>query len=143
MTEARRLKFTLECSFTQVDMVRAAIKGICAEHFDLDSDNLELLDFCLIVTELMNNAVEHARTPGMHAELSFNGSDAVFRLVTASTPFDPTRPASMPDIESTELPEGGFGLPLIQALADRIEYAFLDNENIVTLRKSLRQKTKE
>ena len=41
----------------------------------------------------------------------------------------------MPDVEQDELPEGGYGLALIQTLADGMEYERRENRNMVTLRK--------
>jgi anti-sigma regulatory factor (Ser/Thr protein kinase) len=37
--------------------------------------------------------------------------------------------------QDSELPEGGYGLALIQALADGMEYERRESSNMVTLRK--------
>jgi anti-sigma regulatory factor (Ser/Thr protein kinase) len=116
-------------------MVRAAVSGICGDFFSLGDQATSVLDFSLIITELMNNAVEHADTGVLDAEIILTEQEAVFRLISAGKGFDPTQTATMPDLEQDELPEGGYGLALIQALADGMEYERRENKNMVTLRK--------
>lgn len=136
MNENRRLRILLEPTFDNVDMLRAAIRGICSDFFRLDCSAASIMDFCLIITELTNNAVEHSETALLHAEILLSDHEAVFRLISAGDGFDPTRPAAMPDVEQDELPEGGYGLALIQALADGMEYERRESRNMVTLRKT-------
>lgn len=143
MNDNRRLRLSFEATFGNVDLVRAAVNGICADFFRLDCNATSVLDFCLIVTELMNNAVEHADAGVLDAEILLLEQEAVFRLFTAGDGFDPTQRAVMPDVEQDELPEGGYGLALIQALADGLEYERRGDRNMVTLRKTFPIKTEE
>lgn len=136
MSNSRRLHISFEPTFGNVDMVRAAVSGICSDFFKLGSSAASVLDFCLIVTELMNNAVEHADTGILDAEIFLSNHEAVFRLISSGKGFDPTQTAVMPDVDQDELPEGGYGLALIQALADGMEYERRENRNMVTLRKT-------
>lgn len=141
MNDTRRLRILFEPSFGNVDMVRAAVSGICSDFFQLDCHAASVLDFSLIITELMNNAVEHAATGLLEAEIILSEQEAVFLLISEGERFDPTLPVVMPDVEQDELPEGGYGLALIQALADGMEYERRENRNMVTLRKTFPQKT--
>lgn len=135
MKQIRRLTITFEPTFDNVDMVRAAVSGVCTDYFHLPCDAAVTMDFCLIVSELMNNAVEHADSNLLAAEILLAKDEAIFRLTSDGPGYDPTRKAEMPDVEQDELPEGGFGLALIQALADGMEYECMGNKNMVTLRK--------
>lgn len=136
MNDTRKLRITFEATTANVDMVRAAVSGVCIDFFHLDCNAASVMDFCLIVTELMNNAVEHSTAESLEAEVRLSGQEAVFRLISTGTRFDSTQPAEMPDVEDGELPEGGYGLALIQALADDMEYERRENRNMVTLRKT-------
>jgi len=135
MNAKRKLHILFEPTFGNVDMVRAAVSGICGDFFQLGCHAVSVLDFSLIITELMNNAVEHADSGVLDAEIILSEQEAVFRLISGGDSFDPTRTAVMPDVEQDELPEGGYGLALIQALADGMEYERRENRNMVTLRK--------
>lgn len=136
MNGTRRLLIFFEPAFGNVDMVRAAVMGVCTDHFQLAGSGASIMDFCLIVTELMNNAVEHSASGMLEAEILLSDNEAVFRLISEGTGFDPTQTAEMPGLEEDkDLPEGGYGLALIQALADGMEYERRDNRNMVTLRK--------
>lgn len=136
MNDTRRLRILFEPTFGNVDMVRAAVSGICSDYFHLGCHAASVLDFSLIITELMNNAVEHADAGLLDAEITLSGQEAVFCLISGGESFDSTQTAKMPDVEQDELPEGGYGLALIQALADGMEYERLGNRNMVTLRKT-------
>lgn len=136
MNGTRRMLISFEPTFGNIDMVRAAVRGVCADFFRLDSGGASIMDFCLIVTELMNNAVEHSAAGVLDAEILLSDHEAVFRLISEGTGFDPTQTAEMPCLQQDgDLPEGGYGLALIQALADGMEYERRENRNMVTLRK--------
>jgi len=136
MNATRKLCITFEPTSANVDMVRAAVSGVCIDFFHLDCNAASVMDFCLIVTELMNNAVEHSTAESLEAEIRLSDHEAVFLLISAGECFDPTQSVAMPDLEDGELPEGGYGLALIQALADGMEYERQGNRNMVTLRKT-------
>lgn len=135
MNDTHKLRISFEATSANVDMVRAAVSGVCIDFFHLDCNAASVMDFCLIVTELMNNAVEHSDADSFEAEIRLSDQEAVFLLISAGECFDPTQKAAMPDVEHGELPEGGYGLALIQALADGMEYERRENRNMVTLRK--------
>jgi len=136
MSDTRKLRIFFDPTFGNVDMVRAAVRGVCTDFFQLDYGAESIMDFCLIVTELINNAVEHSDADVLDVEILLSANEAVFRLSSKGSGFDPAQRAVMPSLQQDEdLPEGGYGLALIQALADGMEYERQENRNIVTLRK--------
>lgn len=144
MTDTRRLHIWFEPTFGNVDMVRSAVRGVSTDFFHLTDSAASIMDFCLIVTELMNNAVEHSNAQVMEIELSLFDHEAVFQLTSEGEGFDPTVTVAMPSPEQDgDMPDGGYGLALIQALADGMEFERRDNRNMVTLRKTFASPRKE
>ncbi|PLX73530.1 MAG: ATP-binding protein, partial [Desulfuromonas sp.] len=48
------------------------------------------------------------------------------------------KPAEFPDADTDEwLPEGGYGLALIQELSDQLEHVYRDGKNILTIWKNI------
>lgn len=136
MNNTGRLFISCDPTFANVDMVRAAVRRVCTDFFQLADSATSIMDFCLIVTELMNNAVEHSKAQVLDVELILSDHEALFRLISDGTGFDPTTSTAMPSLDRDEnLPEGGYGLALIQALADGMEYECRESRNMVTLRK--------
>lgn len=136
MNRPRRLLLSFEPTFGNVDMVRAAVRGVCTDFFKLADSASSIMDFCLIVSELMNNAVEHTDASVLDVEILLSDHEATFCLISQGSGFDPTTTAEMPTLDQNEeLPEGGYGLAIIQALADGVEYERNKNRNMVTLRK--------
>ena len=141
MNDTRKLFISFEPTFGNVDMVRAAVRGVCTEFFQMADSAASIMDFCLIVTELVNNAVEHSNAQVIDVELVLSDHEAVFRLISEGAGFDPTPTVAMPSLEEgKDLPEGGYGLALIQALSDGMEYECQENKNTVTLRKTFPDK---
>ncbi len=137
MDNTRRLLISFEPVFHNVDMVRAAVWGICIDYFQLPANAASIMDFCLIVTELMNNTLEHANAREFHAELLLSDHEAVFRLLYDGDLFDPTAAATpVSQSQDTDIPEGGYSLALILALGDGTEYERRENDNMVVLRKT-------
>jgi len=93
-------------------------------------------DFCMAINEAMNNAVEHSGSPLVEIEILTDENCMTFRMRTCGKRFDPTGRAAFPDPDTLEdLPEGGYGLALIQAYVDHLDYEYRDGKNILTLKK--------
>lgn len=92
-------------------------------------------DLCQIVSELVNNAVEHGQSSFLQADFTIDNDKATFTLTTDGIPFDPTMTkAKMPDFdEHNDLPEGGYGLAIIHKLADSFFYSFKEGNNVTTV----------
>ena len=95
----------------------------------------------LMLVEALNNVVEHAYLEkagsSINIELEMIDHNAVMKITDngISAPGSVLIEGSeLPDV--TALPEGGWGLCLIQALADSIEYHRYPSHNMLVLTKS-------
>lgn len=137
----RKLRIIFDSDFRNVDMARAAIGGVCRELFRGPGSESRILDFTLAFTEAMNNAVEHSGSKSVVVELVSNNNEVLFRMLTEGEKYAPAATASMPLLDNeAELPEGGFGLAIIRQLVDKMDYEYLDNKNVLTLKKTLSDK---
>lgn len=137
MPQTSRVQMTIPADFGSVDQARSALARACREAFPLEEEAVS--DLCIAASEAMNNAVEHSGSPTLELELSTGAEGLRFTLATSGAPFDPTGEARMPEPdESGELPEGGYGLALIQACIDRMEYRHRDGKNVLTLVKNVK-----
>ncbi|MHB8828117.1 MAG: ATP-binding protein [Syntrophales bacterium] len=136
--EVKRSELTIEFepTFANVDVARSAITGICQRTFSNPDLESLTMDFSLAVTEAMTNAVEHSGTKTIIVKIAVTATAIIFKMTTDGVEFDPTAPASFPDLNSSnDLPEGGFGLALIRELVDRTAYEYRNGKNIFTLEK--------
>ncbi len=131
-----RFEFSLDAQFKSVEMVRKRIRTVLLER--LSRAALPCInDFCQVVSELVNNAVEHGTCKIIEGELAIGDNNISFTLVTHGVRFDPTATdATMPELDqNNELPEGGYGLAIIRQLSDAFTYKYLDGRNITTVSK--------
>jgi anti-sigma regulatory factor (Ser/Thr protein kinase) len=136
MTATRSLNMAFPADFASVDQARNRIQILCRDVFPTSTE--AVTDFCLAINEAMNNAVEHSGCPVVEIELQTDESSMTFRMRTSGKRFDPTRKASFPELdEQKDLPEGGYGLALIQAFVDRLDYEYRDGKNTLTLIKNI------
>lgn len=133
-----RFTFSLAAEFNSVEMVRKRIRGVLLASFG-NRASASIDDFCQIVSELVNNGVEHGGCTTIEGELLIDRQEASFTLATRGVSFDPTAVgATMPDFDQQdELPEGGYGLAIIRQLADRFTYRYLDGMNMTTVAKAI------
>ncbi len=135
--DKRRLSLSFEPCFDRVDDVRAAVRETCADHWDLPESDPNITAFCQAVTELVNNAVEHSGASSIRTDIQFSGRETAFILTTDGPLFDPTVKAELPEPDpSGNLPEGGYGLAIIQRLVDGMVHEYRDGHNRVTLKKT-------
>lgn len=94
-----------------------------------------------MLVEALNNVVEHAylEKPGntIRVELAMHDQNTTIKILDegiAAPGTTLTEDSELPD--TTSLPEGGWGLCLIQALADTIEYRRYSDHNALILTKS-------
>lgn len=132
------MNYTITNDFSQVSKLTEALHSFCEES-QLDdrlSGQLEL-----ILVEAINNVIEHAYTEGeehsIYTSFKDNDSEIVMTITDSGNPvpsFVINNTGDMPDPEG--LPDGGWGLALIQSLADRIERYNEDGNNIFVLGKN-------
>ena len=109
----------------------------------LDALDLQQEDLCsleIMLAEALNNIVEHANSPeGALVQLSVKVSkrSAICGIRDFGTPCEVlTKPIAAARPESAEialLPEGGFGVALIQSIAAEIKYLPVERGNFVVL----------
>ncbi len=128
--------FSIKPEFSSSEIVRRGVKASLIEWLGQAADS-RVDDFCQIVSELVNNAVEHGRCTFIAGEFRAEGDKASFTLTTDGTAFDPTdRKAEMPDFdEKNNLPEGGYGLAIINQLSDEFTYRHHEGKNIISVAK--------
>jgi anti-sigma regulatory factor (Ser/Thr protein kinase) len=126
------MSFSLEPCFSSVDRVRRGVQSALNDWFGGGENRRETADFCQVIGELVNNAVEHGGCTVIEATLRLEPDRARFTLVTDGKCFDTAAsPAVMPEFDPDgELPEGGFGLAIIRRLSDGLRYAYRDGKNI-------------
>ncbi len=138
MTE-KRLGLSFAAAFANVDLVRTAIQGVCREHFPAPEHLDAVNDFIIATTEALNNAVEHGTASQVSCDLMIMQQRVGLRLYVVGAEFDSTRSATLPDAEADWLPEGGYGLALIQELSDDLEHTYQNGSNIFTIWKEIPQ----
>lgn len=133
-----RFTFSLESHFKSVEMVRKRIRAVLLARFG-SAANPCIDDFCQVVSELVNNGVEHGGCSIIAGELVIDDQNASFTLATEGFRFDPTtRVATMPELDQhDELPEGGYGLAIIRELSDTFTYKYLEGKNMTTVSKHI------
>lgn len=100
-----------------------------------------LSEINLILDELITNAIEHTdnnKKRPIQISLTKTGRDLTIEVINEGPPFDPTR-VDRPD---TSLPLeqrrcGGLGIFLARQFCDCWHYARTNNENVLTLQKTL------
>lgn len=134
--EERRLNITVKPEFENVDMIRSEIARLCRQAYP--GKESVIGDFCLAVTEAMNNAVEHSEAENIEIDFMAGENALSFRISTKGEKFDPTVKVSMPALDDdSELPEGGFGLAIIREMVDSVKYEYADGKNILALWKNI------
>jgi serine/threonine-protein kinase RsbW len=101
-------------------LVRQALRGL-AETVDLDE--IELNDITTAVTEACNNVVSHAY--GEHTgslEVEISGIDDSLEVLVRDHGVGIGDAADESDFAQDEQVEGGIGLPVMRALADRLSF---------------------
>jgi anti-sigma regulatory factor (Ser/Thr protein kinase) len=136
--------FSIKPEFRSAEIVRRGVKAALNEWLGKASDS-RIDDFCQVITELVNNAIEHGRCTFLAGELTTEGDKALFSLITDGVSFDPTaEKAEMPVFdENNNLPEGGYGLAIINQLSDDCDYRYHDGKNETIVSKLFPKRVKE
>ena len=132
-------KINISSKFSEVRIASNLLSGFCTEN-DISVDTQGHLE--LILVEALNNVVEHAykddSTGNILIELEKENNKTIIKITDSGAAAPGTvliEGSELPN-ENT-LPEGGWGLCLIQALADKIEYFRYPNHNTLVLTKKL------
>jgi len=141
MSGSNSMTFSLGPEFSSVDELRRAVDKALQGWFGTAAIKSAATDFCQIIGELVNNAIEHGGCRVIEAKLYLDKERALFTLVTDGAFFDTaSSPAVMPEVDAAgELPEGGFGLAIIRELADSLHYEYRDGKNITEVGKIFKE----
>lgn len=130
------VRFSIKPEFSSTETVRRGVKSAINDWLGSDQDT-RVNDFCQAVSELVNNAVEHGHCTCIEGELRIEDEKAVFALTTDGVAFDPTAiKTKMPDFDDKgNLPEGGYGIAIINRLSDEFSYNRVKGKNVTVVAK--------
>ena len=132
-------KLNINSDFSEVRLGSDLLQEFCAKH-DINVTTQGHLE--LILVEALNNVVEHAYKENPEGEIIIELEKAESKTVMKITDSGIAAPGTVL-IEGSDLPnenmlpEGGWGLCLIQALTDKIEYFRYPDHNTLVLTKEL------
>ena len=112
-----------------------------AEETDLDPSLTMSLNLALeeAVVNVMNYAYPPGQAGTVDIEMVVSDTSLVFVISDAGRPFDPTQAAEADTtLSADERPIGGLGIYLVRHLMDDIRYERLDDRNVLTLTKRIR-----
>ena len=133
---------TFACSFTATDLdARDGISEIVSRLRDRGIPAGRADEVQIALTEAVNNVVEHAYSGSAPGDVTIDCQLHAERLWVsirdAGAPYPGgTLPDGKPaeiDVQSADLPEGGFGWFLIRELASRVEYERTGRGNNLSL----------
>jgi len=110
----------------QLDAVHSLLARAADEHPGLDPTDVMLFETAVI--EIANNVVEYGRPEGevrWKFTVRVREDEIEAELDDTGQMFTPARGATMPGEDA----EGGRGLPIAEALLDRIEFRRMDDTN--------------
>lgn len=124
MIKEYNIRLSIDSRLEQVRVLSGALRGI-GQELSLSEDKLGQLE--LIMVEAVNNVIEHAyqlqEGHDVHVRVEYSPQE-VHLIISDHGHAMPdelhTGSRAMPDPE--DLPEGGWGMGLIHALADSIRY---------------------
>jgi len=138
----KEIRLQIPAHADYIDIVRVCLFGI-ASKLSFSYEDIE--DMKVAVSEACNNAVLHGSPSLQHnnIDISFESRDTsmTIKISNKGTSFphvDALVNASpLPATDISELPVGGLGIYLMQALMDEVNVETIDNITIVTLVKYL------
>ena len=132
---------TLSNDIQEVPRLAAFVDEVCeALNFDMS----QTMNINLAIEEAVVNVINYAYPPGTKGDIGIeavaNDERLKFIITDSGKPFDPTTRAEV----DTSLPAekrdiGGLGIHLVRRLMDTINYERLNGQNVLTLRKKLKQ----
>ena len=136
------INLSIESDGQHVFLIGKAINGLCSltNFSDIDTYQIELC-----VVEAVNNAIEHAyeSAQGKLVEVTFSlyQHKITINICDTGKVMDEKwllREKALPDFDAHDLhslPEGGWGLAIIQQMMDEVTYSTSNGKNVLTLTK--------
>ena len=109
---------------------------------ELDMEMSVIMSLNLALEEAVVNVMSYAYPEGTEGQVDIemiaDGDNMIFTITDSGTPFDPTQKEEVDTtLSAEERPIGGLGIHLVRKLMDTISYQYVDNKNILTLKKKL------
>ena len=132
---------TLSNDIQEVPRLAAFVDEVCEA---LSFDMSQTMNINLAIEEAVVNVINYAYPPDTKGDIGIeavaNDERLKFVITDSGKPFDPTTRAEV----DTSLPAekrdiGGLGIHLVRRLMDTINYERLNGQNVLTLRKKLKQ----
>lgn len=132
--------FTIDASFPALRRLGSEFADFVASVAPDRGESKDVHELKLALQEAATNLIEHGDIQpvedGIGVFMEWYGESLTVRLRARGRPFDPRRsPPEAPPPEA--LAEGGYGLYLIQTLADEIDYESKDGVHTLSLTKFL------
>ena len=115
---------------------------------ELGVDMVDTMNINLALEEAVVNVMSYAYPEGTEGQVDIDliadGNDMVFTITDSGTPFDPTQKEEVDTtLSAEERPIGGLGIHLVRKLMDSINYQYIDNKNVLTLKNNIMIEIKE
>jgi anti-sigma regulatory factor (Ser/Thr protein kinase) len=130
--------------FGDVDYLRLvwqAVEGVLESVSFPEDEEQTRYNILLGVQEALTNIIKHGyggEPAPIYLGLRQDGEQFVIELQDEAEAFDPTQVGAGPDTEDASmLPEGGYGIQIIRAVMDGVEYRREGGRNYLTLSKVL------
>lgn len=130
---------TLPNNIETIPQLTEFIDGFCEEQ-GIDMDTTFSLN--LAVEEAVVNVMDYAypeETVGyVDIQIDSDHGNITFVISDSGIPFDPTQKEEVDTtLSAEERKVGGLGIHLVRKIMDSVDYKYIDNKNILTLKKKL------
>ena len=91
-----------------------------------------IMNATLACDEAFTNVVMYSGATAIDVEIFEQDDDIVVRISDNGTPFDPVK-AKPIERDFEDLDQGGMGIKIIKKACSKVEYAYVDDKNTLTL----------
>ena len=143
MPDRRRLDTVLASKRSEIPRLAEIVRQFgTANHLSVD----DIMRIRLVLDEIVVNIVAHGYEDAgdidhhdIHLHLALDDRDVLtIRVTDDAREYDPrTAPAPRFDLPLEERRRGGFGVHIVKAIMDTIDYQRVDGQNVLTLTKKL------
>ena len=126
----------------EVPKLNAFVTEVCQA---VGFDEMTTMQMNLAIEEAVVNVMNYAYPPGQRGDLTVEAASNDLRLkftiIDSGKPFDPTVQAAADTmLPAKERRIGGLGIHIVRQFMDSINYERMDNLNVLTLRKKIKQR---
>ncbi len=136
-----RKSLVLPCDLQKVPRLNAFVEEVCQE---VGFDQEVTAQMKVAVEEAVVNVMKYAYPAGQQRDVTIeaasNDARLKFTIIDCGKPFDPTvQSAADTTLPAKERKIGGLGIHIIRQNMDSINYERIDQLNVLTLRKNIKQ----